>query len=135
MPARRPGPSAAETSPADASTAIRSARSSHPTFADVILPRHLRRTFTYRVPPHLQATVHVGAHVRVPFGKTKLDGVVVAIGDEPGAGLRRAPSDRVPDLSRLRDVDSVCDGAAGSTIPSDLLILSRLVADYYLAPW
>ena len=135
MPARRSGPPAAETAATESATTLRSHAPSDATFADVILPRHLRRTFTYRIPPHLHDTVRVGAHVQVPFGKIELDAVVVAIGREPGAGLRRAPGDRVPDITKLRAILSVCDGAAGSDIPSDLLILSRMVADYYLAPW
>ncbi|HEX3204193.1 MAG TPA: primosomal protein N', partial [Nitrospiraceae bacterium] len=102
---------------------------SHLTFlADVILPRHLHRVFTYRVPPHLHDEVKVGSQVRVPFGATDLVGLVATIMSGSDAGLRHQPS-----AFRLRDIHAVVDDEQ-TGIPPDLLVVARLVSDYYVAP-
>ena len=47
-----------------------------PLYADVIVPRHISKAFTYLVPAALQQTLAIGRQVLVPFGRTVLQGVV-----------------------------------------------------------
>jgi len=96
--------------------------------ADVILPRHLHRVFTYRVPPHLQDKITVGSQVRVPFGETNLVGLVAAMTDGGASG----PGQDVRTF-RLRDIHAVVDDP-GTGIPAELLHVARLVAEYYISP-
>jgi primosomal protein N' (replication factor Y) len=100
-------------------------------FADVIVPRHLRRTFTYGIPASLRPTIRVGSLVRVPLGGSTVAGVVVALSPEPP----RLPAKSRAAPLRLRDLLAVADTSAGAAVPPDVLELSRHVADYYLAPW
>lgn len=102
-----------------------------PLRADVIVPRHLRRTFTYGIPDALRARIRIGSLVRVPLGPGTVSGVVVAVSSD------RAPlarGDRSQQF-RLRDILSMAGDPDGGTIPADILELTRLVSDYYLAPW
>lgn len=46
-------------------------------FADVILPLHLRKAYTYAVPPELQGSLFAGQRVVVQFGKSKLYTAIV----------------------------------------------------------
>jgi primosomal protein N' (replication factor Y) len=104
-----------------------------PALADVALPRHLHRVFTYLVPTHLQVLLQVGSRVQVPFGHTTLEGTVVALhrGNGPEAC---SPSRRSTSPFRLREIGAVVNDSDSET-PPDLLTLSRLVSEYYLAPW
>jgi primosomal protein N' (replication factor Y) (superfamily II helicase) len=102
-----------------------------PSFADVIVPRHLHRTFTYSIPASLESQIRVGRLVRVPLGPSTVPGVVVAISSEgplPPATTRATPI-------RLRDILAVVNEPADATVPPDILDLTRQVSDYYLAPW
>ena len=101
-------------------------RDGAPLHADVIVPRHLHRTFTYRIPEALRSRVVVGSLVRVPLGPSTVSGVVVTV------------SSASPPLStpiRIRDILAVADESGDGTIPPDILELTRLVAEHYLAPW
>jgi primosomal protein N' (replication factor Y) len=100
-------------------------------FADVIVPRHLRRTFTYGIPASLRSTIRVGSLVRVPLGGSTIAGVVVALSSSPP----QLPAKARATPFRLRDLLAVADESADATVPPDVLELSRHVADYYLAPW
>jgi len=100
-------------------------------FADVIVPRHLHRTFTYGIPESLRPRIRVGSLVQVPLGPSTVPGVVVALSSKNPA-LSVAP--RATPI-RLRDILAVMDGSAGAAIPPDVLELTRLVSEYYLAPW
>lgn len=97
-----------------------------PVFADVIVPRHLTKTFTYLVPPALVSRIGVGQRVVVPFGRTMLDGAVV--------GLTRHLPNGVS-LSQLKAIDSLTEGNGLSGFPPGMFELSRKVADEYIAPW
>ena len=102
-----------------------------PLRADVIVPRHLRRSFTYSVPDALRSRIRVGGLVRVPLGPSTVSGVVVAVSSDrtpPARGDRPQPF-------RLRDILGVADDPSSGTIPADLLELTRMVSEYYLAPW
>jgi primosomal protein N' (replication factor Y) len=63
--------------------------------------------------------------VLVPFGRSTLQGVVVAVTDRPSAESA---------LKRLREIRSLLDDK-GNELSPELLELSRLVAERYLAPW
>ena len=48
-------------------------------YADVIVPRHIAKAFTYLVPPTLAQTLAIGHRVLVPFGRMVLEGVVISL--------------------------------------------------------
>ena len=91
-------------------------------FAAVAVPLPVRRLFTYRVPAPLRGSVGVGTPVRVPFGRRRMRGTVVA--------LEAAPP---PEGVEVKDVQAVLD--ASPVLPPDVLELTRFVADYYLCSW
>lgn len=99
-----------------------------PTFADVIVPRHLNRSFTYRVPSHLQHRVQVGTLVRIPFGPTTVQGVIISLATSL-PDMRGGPV-----ASRLRAILSMPEGSSGPDLDGDLLNLARFVSTHYLAP-
>ena len=105
-----------------------------PTLVDVALPRHLYRVFTYLVPAHLHACVRIGSRVQVPFGHATLQGMVVEFrplsNPHPSAKGRSPASPPI----RLREIKAIVDDSVNET-PPELLTLSRLVSEYYLAPW
>ncbi len=96
-----------------------------PLYAEVVIPRHVARTFTYLIPARLQNRTQVGSRVLVPFGRSSLQGVVVAVTDRPSAESA---------LKRLREIRSLLDDK-GDELSPELLELSRLIAERYLAPW
>ncbi len=100
------------------------------TFADVLVPRRLDYPFTYRVPAVLQRRLQIGSRVRVPFGPGTVEGVVVAYRDQPPGG-REGTDSAAP---RLREIGGLA-GDGTETIPQDLLELTRLVSEHYVAPW
>ncbi len=87
---------------------------------DIALPVPLDRTFTYLVPPHLQAQAIPGSRALVPFGAKFLTGVIVSI----------PSSSPVQKLKPIRDIlDST------PAFSAEMLKLTRWIADYYFAPW
>jgi primosomal protein N' (replication factor Y) len=95
-------------------------------YADVIVPRHIAKAFTYRVPPTLAQTIAIGRRVRVPFGRTVLEGVVISLSDHLATEIKSAS---------IREIHSLdCEGEV-STLPPALFELSRKIAEYYVAPW
>nr|MBI3614402.1 hypothetical protein [Nitrospirota bacterium] len=101
-----------------------------PAFADVLVPRHLRRAFTYRVPAPLRRQLAVGSRVLVPFGPSTIQGVVIALAATPPPSFSKPAA-----VARLKEIIALADDAEASVAPPDLLELSRLVAEQYLAPW
>ncbi|MEK7304928.1 MAG: primosomal protein N' [Nitrospirota bacterium] len=97
-----------------------------PMFADVIVPRHLAKTFTYLVPPLLVSRVGVGQRVVVPFGRTTLEGAVIGLTRDLPSGVN---------VSQLKAIASVSDGDGLSGFPPGMFELSRQVAEEYIAPW
>lgn len=108
-----------------------SAVSTGSAFADVIVPRHLHRTFTYGIPEPLRSLIHVGSLVRVPLGPSTVTGVVVTVSSK---GPTLPVTARATPIG-IRDILSVADESGDGTISPDILDLTRQVSDYYLAPW
>ena len=97
-----------------------------PQFAEVVVPRPLRQTFTYRLPIALQTTVKLGARLLVPFGKQQLTAYVVALHDELDSSLGI-------DREDLKDALELID--AEPLITPAILRLTHWIADYYAASW
>jgi len=95
-------------------------------FADVIVPRHLAGPFTYTVPSSLRPTLRIGHRVLVPFGRSVLQGAVIALSHILPQGLDRA---------RLKEIRSLLPEGAATDMSSNLFQLSRQVAEQYVAPW
>jgi primosomal protein N' (replication factor Y) len=95
-------------------------------FADVIVPRHLAGPFTYTVPPSLRPMLRIGHRVLVPFGRSLLQGAVIALSHVLPQGLDRA---------RLKEIRSLLPEGATTDVSSNLFQLSRQVAEQYVAPW
>ena len=95
-------------------------------FADVLIPRHIAKTFTYLIPLSITQRIQIGSLVTVPFGRSVLEGVVVSISS------RLAP-EILP--ASLKMILSLVENRHNSTISLSLLELSRKIARYYVAPW
>ncbi len=95
-------------------------------FADVIVPRHLAGPFTYIVPLSLRPTLRIGHRVLVPFGRTMLQGAVVALSPVPPYGLNP---------TCLKEIHSLLPEGTATDVPPNLLQLSQQVAEQYVAPW
>jgi primosomal protein N' (replication factor Y) len=93
-------------------------------FCQVAIPIHVRLTFTYRLPGDMAERAQPGCRVLVGFGKKLVTGFVVAIQSEAEGEL---PPESIKDVEELIDESPV--------ISSDLLDLTRWIADYYYAPW
>ncbi len=70
-------------------------------YADIIVDisvEDLDRTFQYRIPGELEASVHVGSKVSIPFGKgnRQINGFVVGISDEA-----KIPEEKIKDIASL----------------------------------
>ena len=103
-----------------------SAQSPVPVYAEVALPLPLRRTFTYRLPPHIGKSVQLGARVLVPFGKRNLTGYVVHLHTD-------LPPDLEIEESALKNAAELID--AEPLIAPEILKLTQWAADYYFASW
>ncbi len=95
-------------------------------YADVIVPRHIERSFTYLVPPTLAQVISVGSRVLVPFGRVMLEGAVVSLAHEPPSKIRAAS---------LKEISSLVQDGQNPSLSPKLLQLSRDIATYYVAPW
>lgn len=95
-------------------------------YADVIVPRHIAKAFTYIVPAALVQTVSIGRTVLVPFGHSLLEGAVIALNARPPAGINTA---------YLKEIRSLVDDSRNAGSASARLELSRTIAEYYVAPW
>ncbi len=88
-------------------------------YCHVALPRPLRQTFVYELPPDLRGAARPGARVLVPFRNRTLVGCIDRLSDET-------------DLSRVRPVEDLLDEEP--LLPGPLLRLCRWIAHYYVAP-
>ena len=97
-----------------------------PLFADVIVPRHFDGPFTYLIPNELRPVLRVGHLVFVPFGRSFIQGAVIAL-----------TSSRPPEvpLERLKAIRTLVTAGPAADISSPLLELAKSVAETYVAPW
>lgn len=95
-------------------------------YADVIIPRHIERPFTYLVPHTVAHVIGVGSRVLVPFGRVVLEGAVVSLTHELPTGIRAVS---------LKEIDSLVQDGQNPSLSPKLLQLSRDIATYYVAPW
>lgn len=95
-------------------------------YADVIVPRHIAKAFTYLVPPTLAQTIAIGRRVLVPFGRTVLEGVVISLSNHLATEIKPAS---------LREIRSLTPDGQVSALSPALFELSRKIAEYYVAPW
>ncbi len=94
-------------------------------YAEIIVPRHIRSSFTYLVPSHLRPILRVGHCVHVPFGRSRLQGTVISLGENLPVGISR---------ERLKEISSVSTADGLDEISPERLELAKRVADYYVAP-
>jgi primosomal protein N' (replication factor Y) len=106
--------------------ATQAANESLPQFAQVAVPVHLRKLFTYRLPPSMQRSAQVGSRVMVQLGKKLLAGYIVALMPSLRSGTSLVESE-------LKEVQELLD--ADPPLTPEVLEISRWVADYYAAPW
>ena len=95
-------------------------------YADVIVPRHISKSFTYVVPPHLTQCVGIGQWVLVPFGRAVVQGIVISLSHHPPPGMPRAA---------LKAIRSPAIDTEQGKLPDILFELSRKIAEHYVAPW
>ena len=101
-------------------------QSNAPQFAQVAVPVHLRKLFTYKLPPSMQAATRVGSRVMVQLGTKPTVGYVVALLLELRAGTSLGESE-LKEIQELLDVDP--------PLTPEVLEITRWVSDYYAAPW
>jgi primosomal protein N' (replication factor Y) (superfamily II helicase) len=97
-----------------------------PQYAQVAVPVHLRKLFTYRLPPGMQNAAQVGSRVMVQLGAKPTAGYIVALLPRLRTGTSLVESE-IKDVQELLDVDP--------PLTPEVLELTRWVADYYAAPW
>jgi primosomal protein N' (replication factor Y) len=99
---------------------------SPPLYAQVAFPVHLSKTFTYRLPPSIQQVARLGSRVVAQLGAKPLTGYIVALLPRLRAGTSLVESE-LKEVQELLDVDP--------PLTTEVLEITRWVADYYAAPW
>ncbi|HMG76234.1 MAG TPA: primosomal protein N' [Pyrinomonadaceae bacterium] len=97
-----------------------------PLYAQVAFPVHLSKTFTYRLPQSIRQVARVGSRVVAQLGAKPLTGYIVALLQRLRAGTSLVESE-LKEIQELLDVDP--------PLTSEVLEITRWVADYYAAPW
>src|SRR3977135_1792583 len=97
-----------------------------PLYAQVAFPVHLSKPFTYRLPLSIQQVARVGSRVVAQLGAKPLTGYIVALLPSLRAGTSLVESE-IKELQELLDIDP--------PLTSEVLAITRWVADYYAAPW
>ncbi len=97
-----------------------------PQYAQVAIPVHLRKLFTYRLPISMQQAARVGSRVMVQLGPKPTAGYIVALLPQLRSGTSLVESE-IKDVQELLDVDP--------PLTPEVLEITRWVADYYAAPW
>ncbi|NJL17477.1 MAG: hypothetical protein HC938_10005 [Nitrospira sp.] len=95
-------------------------------YADVIVPRHIEKSFTYLVPPALAQAIDVGSRVLVPFGRVTLEGAVISLTNELPTEIQTVS---------LKEISALVQNGQDPFLSPQLLELSRKIANYYVAPW
>jgi len=89
-------------------------------WVDVVFPNPPLQKFTYLVPDRFQQELFLGHRVLVPLGNRKMTGFVVNFVEQPG-------------IHDLREVEDILDPYP--LLTSELMELTRWVAEYYLSSW
>ena len=98
--------------------------------ADVVPIRNLNRSFTYRVPLHLQQILKVGSYVLVPLGRTTVQGIIIEMGKPHTASFLKQPIQSM----RLKEILDFVPSYTESSLDLSLVNVARYVSDYYVAP-
>lgn len=91
-------------------------------YAEVVFPIPLSRSFDYAVPPGLQEKIAVGSRIRAPFGRRWKTGYVAALKDKSSVPLKT-----IKPIGELLDEKPLLD--------ERLLELSKWVHAHYLCSW
>src|SRR5438034_11492607 len=97
-----------------------------PQYAQVAVPVHLNKTFTYRLPAAMQRAARVGSRVMIQFGAKPTTGYIVALSSRLREGTSLIESE-IKDVQELLDVEP--------PLTPEVVEITRWVADYYAAPW
>lgn len=90
-------------------------------YLQVALPVPLTTVFDYSIPASFSQTPHIGARIRVPFGRRELIGVIVGVTETP-----ESPLDKIKPARQLIDEHSL--------FPPQLMQLLTWAAQYYHYP-
>ena len=107
-------------------TAPQQSNETAPQYAQVAVPVHLRKLFTYRLPMSMRAAARVGSRVMVQLGPKPTAAYIVDLLPRLRTGTSLVESE-IKDVQELLDVDP--------PLTPEVLELTRWVADYYSAPW
>src|SRR5438067_10661344 len=97
-----------------------------PQYAEVAVPVHVNRTFTYRLPIALQRNARLGSRLLVPFGRKRITGYIVALLNAIGPAADLTDAD-------IKDAEELLN--AEPLLTPEVLDITRWVAEYYAAPW
>jgi primosomal protein N' (replication factor Y) len=100
-------------------------RAEQPRYAEVAVPVHVSSTFIYRLPASIRQIAAPGSRIVVPLGKKLVTGYIIGLHDNLGAATSLQESD-------IKDANEILDCIP--LVTSELLELTRWVAEYYLAP-
>jgi primosomal protein N' (replication factor Y) len=93
-------------------------------YAEVAVPLHVFQTFVYRIPATLVELAAVGSRIVVPLGRSVVAGYIVALSETP-------PVEQYE--FEVKDATEILDSIP--VVTSELIELTRWVAEYYGAPW
>src|SRR2546421_9386116 len=97
-----------------------------PRYAQIAVPVHLNKTFTYRLPAVMQRAAQVGSRVMIQFGVKPATGYIVALSARLREGTSLVESE-IKDVQELLDVEP--------PLTAEVLKITHWVADYYATPW
>jgi primosomal protein N' (replication factor Y) len=107
-------------------TELQTQDQSTPQFAQVAVPVHLQKLFTYKLPPLMQRSARVGARVMVQLGTKSTPAYIVALLPRLREGTSLVEAE-LKEVQELLDVDP--------PLTPEVLEITRWVSDYYAAPW
>lgn len=97
-----------------------------PQYAQVAIPVHLNKLFTYRLPPAMQRAAQIGSRVIVQLGTKAQTGYIVALLPRLRSGTSLVESE-IKNVHELLDVEP--------PLTPGILEITLWVSDYYAAPW
>ena len=98
--------------------------------ADVVLPSRRFQVFTYLVPAHLEASIHIGSSVTVPLGSTVISGLVANIYDHESL----VPQNKPVRYTSLRAILTVETETSQVPLGRNLFRIAEKISAYYLVP-